>query len=185
VQAQDADETPRSRHELLANLIVLFNAGFVTTTHLLGNGLTLLLERPAELARLREDPALAPSFVEEILRCEGPLHFAVRWAAADTEVVGVPVPAGSRVVLLGAAANRDPKRFPDPDLFDPGRPDNQSLSFGAGPHYCLGAALARLEGVHGFTMLFERFPTIRLARPPGTPRQLTLRGYDELWVELG
>jgi cytochrome P450 len=184
VQAQDEGATPLTGQEFLANLVVLFNAGFVTTTHLLGNGLTLLLDRPQELAELRAHPELAPSYIEEILRCDGPLHFAVRWVAEDTEIAGTPVPKGSRILILSAAANRDPKRFPDPDRFDPGRPDNQTLSFGAGPHYCLGAALARLEGQHGFAMLFDRFPEIRVSQPPATPRQLTLRGHDQLWVNV-
>jgi cytochrome P450 len=185
VRAQDAEGAPLSEQEFLANLIVLFNAGFVTTTHLLGNGLVLLLDRPEAMARLRAHPELVPNYVEEILRYEGPLHFAVRWAAEDTQIAGVPVPKGSRIVLLSAAANRDPNRFPDPDSFDPDRTDNQSLVFGAGPHFCLGAALARVEGRFGLTTLLDRFPAIRLNRPPGSPSQLTLRGYDELWLELG
>jgi cytochrome P450 len=184
VAAQDEGEPPLTPHEFLANLVVLFNAGFVTTTHLLGNGLTLLLDRPQHLADLREHPELAPSYVEEILRCDGPLHFAVRWVAQDSEIAGTPIATGSRVLLLSAAANRDPSRFTDPDRFDPTRTDNQTLAFGAGPHFCLGAALARLEGQHGFTMLFDRFPAIHVARPPATPRQLTLRGHDRLWVNL-
>lgn len=184
VQALESDDSQLSEHELLANLIVVFNAGFVTTTHLLGNGLTLLMERPDEMARLRAQPELAPSYVEEILRYEVPTHFGIRWAETDTEVAGVPIPAGSWVLVLLAAANRDPARFPDPDRFDPTRPDNQILSFGTGVHYCLGAALARMEGQRGLQKLLSWFPNINLAEAPGTPRQLMLRGYDELWVNL-
>jgi cytochrome P450 len=184
VQALESDGEQLTHQELVANLIVLFNAGFVTTTHLLGNGLTLLLERPDQLARLREHPELAPGYVEEILRCEVPTHFGVRWATADTEVAGVPVPKGSAVLILLAAANRDPKRFADPDRFDPSRTDSSTLSFGGGAHYCLGAALARLEGERGLTKLLDRFADISLAEPPGTPRQLMLRGYEQLWVHL-
>jgi cytochrome P450 len=189
VQAQDAEGATLTPYEFLANLVVLFNAGFVTTTHLLGNGLTLLLDHPEALAHLRANPEHAPGYVEEILRCEGPLHFAVRWAASDTEIAGTAIPQGTRVILLSAAANRDPARFPDPDRFDPSRfdphrPDNQTLSFGAGPHYCLGAALARIEGRHGFTRLLDRFSSIRLAEPPAIPRQLTLRGHERLWLHL-
>ncbi|GAA1610741.1 cytochrome P450 [Catellatospora bangladeshensis] len=184
VQATDADGAPMSEEELLANLIVVFNAGFVTTTHLLGNGLTLLLERPEALARLRADASLTPRYVEEILRYEVPTHFSVRWAAADSEVAGVPIPAGCWVLVLLAAANRDPARFAHPDTFDPDRTETATLSFGGGAHYCLGAALARLEGQRGLAMLLDRFGDIRLAAPPGTPRQLMLRGHEQLWLTL-
>ncbi|GHJ45330.1 cytochrome P450 [Catellatospora sp. TT07R-123] len=184
VQALESDGDQLSEHELLANLIVVFNAGFVTTTHLLGNGLTLLLDRPDELARLRADPALAPQYVEEILRYEVPTHFSVRYTAADTEVAGVEIPKGSWVLVLLAAANRDPAHYADPDVFDPTRTEASTLSFGGGAHYCLGAALARLEGQRGLTMLLDRFADISLAEPPGTPRQLMLRGHDQLWVTL-
>jgi cytochrome P450 len=186
VQALEADGDVLSEEELTANLIVLFNAGFVTTTHLLGNGLTLLMEHREHFARLREHPELAPSYVEEILRFELPTHFSVRWAAADTEVAGVRIAESSWVLVLLAAANRDPARFAEPDRFDPsrfnaGKPD-LTLSFGAGAHYCLGAALARLEGVSGLRAVVERFPAIRLAEPAGVPRQLMLRGHEQLWV---
>ncbi|MEU8074432.1 cytochrome P450 [Catellatospora citrea] len=184
VQALESDGTPLSEEELLANLIVVFNAGFVTTTHLLGNGLTLLLERPDELARLRADLSQAPRYVEEILRYEVPTHFSVRWVAEDTEVAGVPIPGGCWVLVLLAAANRDPAQFDRPDVFDPDRTEPATLSFGAGAHYCLGAALARLEGQRGLAMLLERFGDIRLAAPPGTPRQLMLRGHEQLWLTL-
>ena len=184
VRVLATDEGAMTEHELLANLVVVFNAGFVTTTHLLGNGLTILLNHPHLLARLREDPSLAPSYVEEMLRYEVPTHFSVRYCAQDTTVAGVEIPEGSWVLVLSAAANRDPARFPDPDVFDPARPDNHTLAFSAGAHYCLGAALARLEGARGLNLLLQRFPVIKLAKPPGTPRQLMLRGHDELWLEF-
>jgi cytochrome P450 len=184
VHAAQAEDAQLSTEELMANLIVLFNAGFVTTTHLLGNGLTLLLDRPALVDALRAHPDRAAAYVEEILRFEVPTHFVIRWAAQDTELAGVPVREGERVLVLLAAANRDPQRFPDPDTFDPSRSDNVTLSFGSGAHFCLGAALARLEGQRGLTMLFDRFTDVALAERPPTPRQLMLRGYDMLWVKL-
>lgn len=183
-QAMDTGASRITPEELMANLVVLFNAGFVTTTHLLGNGLTLLLDHPDALAELRAKPALAPAYIEEILRLEGPIHFMIRWASADTEVAGVPIPRGSRILVLLAAGNRDPNRFADPDTFNPDRPDNQILSFGLGAHFCLGAALARIEGDRAFTMLLERFDRIRLDRPVSTPGQLMLRGHDELWIKV-
>ena len=166
--------------ELLASLIVMFNAGFRTTANMFGNGLALLIEHPEVLAALRADPSLAPSCIEEILRYEPPLHFAVRFAARDTEISGVPVTAGQSVLVLMGAANRDPRRFPDPDTFDPGRSDNHHLTFSAGPHYCLGAALGRMEGRLALPRLLGRFPALALAAEPGERRQLMLRGYDHL-----
>jgi cytochrome P450 len=170
--------------ELLANLITMFNAGFVTTTHLIGNGLTLLLERPDAVAALLVEPSLATSYVEEILRYEPPTHFSIRWATEDTELMGVPVAEGSRVLVLFGAANRDPRRFADPDTFIPTRPDNQPLSFGGGVHYCLGAALSRLEGQLALPMLLRRFPRLAVVGEPGERSQLMLRGYDTLPVTV-
>jgi len=188
VQAMEVDGEALSEEELLANLVVVFNAGFVTTTHLLGNGVTLLLDHPDHLKHLRGHPESALSYVEEILRLEVPTHFGARYAATDATVAGVDIPQGSWVLVLLAAANRDPAVFSDPDTFDPSRFDGGkgeiALTFGAGVHYCLGAALARLEGVSGLNLLLERFTEIGLARPPAAPRQLMLRGHEELWLTL-
>ncbi len=183
VRAQaDGIELPDA--ELVANLITMFNAGFVTTTHMIGNGLTLLLERPDTLAAVRHDQERTAAVIEEILRFETPVQFSIRWAAQDTEVLGVPVPAGARVLVLYGAANRDPSRFADPDTFDPARPHNQHTSFGGGLHYCLGAALSRHEGAVALPMLLRRFPRLALAGPPGERETLMLRGYDSLPVTL-
>lgn len=171
--------------ELIANLIVFFNAGFRTTANLIGNGLILLLAHPAAAEALRADPSLAPACVEEILRVEPPVHFAVRYAAEDTEVDGVPVPAGRTVLVLTAAANRDPGRFPDPDRFDPARGDDRHYAFSAGPHYCLGAMLGRTEGRIIFPRLLRRFPDLALAADPEPLYNLMLRGPVRLPVRLG
>ncbi len=170
--------------ELLAGLIIMFNAGFRTTASMFGNGLTLLTGHPDALAALRAHPSRAPSYIEEILRYEPPLHFVVRFATQDAQVAGVPVTAGQSVLVLMAAANRDPRRFPDPDEFDPARRDNHHLTFSAGPHYCLGAALGRMEGKLALPRLLSRFPSLALAAEPGERRQLMLRGYDHLPVRL-
>jgi cytochrome P450 len=170
--------------ELLASLIVMFNAGFRTTASMFGHALALLIEHPKALAGLRADPSLAPSYIEEILRYEPPLHVAVRFATRDAHVAGLPVAAGQLVLVLIAAANRDPRRFPDPDEFDPMRGDNHHLTFSAGPHYCLGAALGRLEAKLALPRLLSRFPALTLAAEPGDRRQLMLRGYDHLPVVL-
>jgi cytochrome P450 len=179
---QDASEI--TEEELLANLVVVFNAGFRTTANLLGNGLPLLTAHPDALAALGADPALAPSCVEEILRFDPPVHFAVRCALADAEIAGVPVAQGQLVLVLTGAANRDPSRFADPDTFDHTRTDNHHLAFSIGPHYCLGAILGRAEGRIAFPRLLTRFPDLALAAPPPERRALMLRGYDRLPVRL-
>jgi cytochrome P450 len=170
--------------ELLANLIVVFNAGFRTTANLLGNGLRLLLTHSDDLADLRADPSLAPSYVEEILRFDPPVHFAIRFAAEDTDIAGVPVPQGQSVLILTGAANRDPGRFPNPDRFDPTRTENHHYAFSAGPHYCLGAALGRAEGKLALPRLLSRFPSLTLAAEPGPRHHLMLRGYSRLDVRI-
>lgn len=170
--------------ELLANLIVVFNAGFRTTANLLGNGLPMLTARPQALAALRAETSLAPAYVEEILRLDPPVHFAVRCAAENAEIAGLPVSKGQLVLVLLAAANRDPRRFDDPDAFDPARADNHHLAFSAGSHYCLGATLGRMEGQIAFSRLAARFPDLALAAPPAERRALMLRGYDQLPVRL-
>jgi cytochrome P450 len=182
VPAESPDQI--TEQELLANLIVVFNAGFRTTANLLGNGLPVLLRHPETVAALRADESLAPAYVEEILRYEPPVHFAVRVADSDAEIAGVPIRQGQLVVVLTGAANRDPRRFADPDRFDPTRADNQHLAFSAGPHYCLGAALGRAEGRIALPRLLARFPDLALAAEPTAPRNLMLRGYERLPVRL-
>lgn len=177
-----ADHDGITEPELLANLIVVFNAGYRTTANLLGNGLRLLLTHPEATDALRADPTLAPAYVEEILRFDPPVHFAVRYAAQDTDVAGIPVPRGRSVLILTGAANRDPDRFPDPDRFDPTRRDNRHYAFSAGPHLCLGAALGRLEGRLALPRLLARFPDLAPAAPPPPRHHFMLRGYDRLEV---
>ncbi len=178
------DDTELTEEELLANLVVMFNAGFRTTANLIGNGLPLLTGQPDAWAALRADPDLAPAYVEEILRYDPPVHFAVRCALTDAEIAGVPVGQGQLVLVLTGAANRDPSRFADPDTFDPGRVDNHHLAFSIGPHYCLGAVLGRLEGRIAFPRLLDRFDDLALAGPPPERRALMLRGYQTLPVRL-
>jgi cytochrome P450 len=178
----DGDLTDR---ELLPNLLTLYNGGFVTTTHLIGNGAVLLMERPREVARALVAPDRVDGFVQEVLRYEPPVQFGIRWAGRDTEVAGVPVPRDSRVLVLLAAANHDPGQFPDPGTFDPARDQGQPMSFGLGVHYCLGAVLSRLEGRLALPMLLRRFPELAPAGEPGKRTTLMLRGYETLPVVLG
>jgi hypothetical protein len=152
-----------TEEELRSIVLLLFLAGHETTMNLIGNGLFALMQHRDEWDRLVADRSLAPSAVEELLRYDGPVHVTGRIASVDLEVGGQLFPRGSQVTMLLAAANRDPERFPDPDRLDVGRKDNQHLTFSHGIHYCLGAALARLEGQVVFDTLASRYPSLRLA----------------------
>jgi cytochrome P450 len=181
-QVHDADGGALSRDELIANLVLLLVAGFETTTNLLSNGLAILLERPDLAGALRSNPALAPSFVEEVLRYDAPVQLTSRWCREGVEIEGLRVEPYSQVLVLLGAANRDPARYPDPGVFDPRREAIAPLSFGAGGHYCLGAALARMEAQVAFPMLLGMLPRLALAGPPLRRPRLTLRGFVELPV---
>jgi cytochrome P450 len=179
VAARDAGQARLSDEELLANLITLLVAGFETTTNLLGNGLALLMDRPEVLQRVRTGEVAVPAFVEEVLRFDSPVQLTTRVALADgLTIAGTEIPQGAGLVLLIGAANRDPSRYAEPDDFDPSRTDIRPLSFGAGPHICLGSQLARLET----TIAFERLVGRRLAAAPEGVRQrrerVVLRGYE-------
>jgi cytochrome P450 len=184
VAALDAGQHDVSDSELVSNLLLLFNGGFVTTINILGNGLPLLLERPDLVAALRTDESLLVGCVEELIRYQAPAQFVNRWASEDVEVCGIPVPKGGSVLVMIGAANRDPGRFPDPDRFDPERSDNRPLSFGAGPHVCMGGALARLEIRVALRQLLRRFPNLALAGGAVRSKQLFLPGYQTLPVTL-
>lgn len=152
--------------ELYTNCVFLLAAGHETTTNLIGNAVYLLLRHPAELARLRADPALVDSTIEEALRYEGSTRWTSRILREDVELHGQVLRKGQSVLLLLAAANRDPQRFAEPDRFDIGRRDNRHLGFGFGPHFCLGAALARLEARAALRGLLHRCPRLLLGETP-------------------
>jgi len=182
--AHEADGERMTGDELLANLALLLVAGFETTTNLIAGGIVLALDHPAYAAKLRDDPALAPAYVEEVLRIDSPVQVTSRRAKGASEVAGLGVPPGSELLLLLGAANRDPVRFPRPDVFDAERAGPPPLSFGAGVHYCLGAPLARLEAQVALPALLRRFPEMELiARPRRRPR-MNLRGWREVPVTL-
>jgi len=182
VRAHDSDGVTLSTEELIANLVLLLVAGFETTPSLLGNGLAVLLERPDLAAALRANPALAPSFVEELLRYDAPVQLTSRWCKEEVVIDGTRIEPYSQVLVLLAAANRDPARYPQPGVFDPGRPAIAPMSFGAGGHYGLGAALARMEAQVALPMLVGNLPRLALAGPPLRRTRLTLRGYVEIPV---
>ncbi|KXK58205.1 cytochrome [Micromonospora rosaria] len=185
VRVHDADGDRLTGDELLANLVVLLVAGFETTTNLLGNGLVVLLDHPREAEALRTRPDLAPQYVEELLRYDSPVQLTTRITTTAVRSGGLDLPAGSWVLVLLGAANRDPRRYPEPDRFDAWRAHPQPLSFGAGAHFCLGAGLARLEAQVAFPLLVRRLPGLELAARPRRRPRLTLRGYDTLPATVG
>ena len=180
------DEQDRLTEDELSSMVfLLLIAGHETTVNLIGNGAFLLLSRPQRWERLRADPGLLPSAVEEFLRYEGPVETATfRVAAEDLEIGGAAVRAGDPVLVVLLSANRD-DRFPDADELRLDRAHNPHLAFGHGIHYCLGAPLARLEAQIAFRKLIERYPGLTLAAPaaeltwrPG----LLMRGLEALPV---
>jgi cytochrome P450 PksS len=185
VAAEEAGER-LSEDELVAMIFLLLVAGHETTVNLIGNGTLALLTHPSELARLRGDPSLARSAVEELLRFDGPVETASeRYAREDVAVADATIPAGSLVFAVLASANRDERQFADPDALDLAREPNRHLAFGLGIHYCLGAPLARLEGRIAFDVLLRRCPDLRLSEPDRPPRWkpgIVLRGLKELPV---
>jgi cytochrome P450 len=187
VAARDAEDGRLSDEELLANLILLLVAGFETTTNLLGNGLAILLDHPDLTMALRTEQIPIASFIEEVLRHDSPVQAVTRQAHADgLTVEGVPIPRGSDLIVLIGAANRDPARYNNPDRFDPSRTDIRPLSFGAGPHICIGNGLARLEAAVAFPRLLTRFPNLSTSpgRQPVRRDRLVLRGHQTLPIQI-
>jgi cytochrome P450 len=176
------DEGDRlSQWELISTSILLFAAGFETTTHLIGNGLLALLRNPDQLERLREDRSLVRSAVEELLRFDSPVQITARTAYEGLVIDGHAIEPNSTVLALIGAANRDPDRFSDPERLDVGRAEGSPLSFGSGIHYCLGAALARMEAQVVLDRLLTRFRRMELAgEEPRHRDSLTLRGLLDL-----
>lgn len=154
-----------SEEETLCNLLGLVT-GNETTVNLLGNGLLSLLRHPRQMAALRAEPTLMRSAIEEMLRFEPSLNFILRVAISDYQCGDVTMPAGSLAIGLIGAVNRDPARFADPDVFDIARKPNPQVIFGGGPHVCIGAALARMQGEIALGSLLERHPEIALAGEP-------------------
>ncbi|MFB8278590.1 cytochrome P450 [Nocardia colli] len=175
-----------SMFELKASASLLMGAGFETTVNLIGNGVVQLINHPEQLARLRAEPELWPNAIEEILRFDSPVQTTARSVLCDLEIDGVQLRAGDTVVLSLAGANRDPAVFAEPDRFDVGRANaKEHLSFSNGIHVCLGASLARMEGVYALQSLFDRFPDLQLDGAPERRKLFTLHGYERLPVALG
>lgn len=166
--------------ELLQNCIFILNAGHETTTNLIGNALYALLQWPEEKARLMRDPALMRSAVEEVLRFESSNQLGNRRVVVDTVLGGVPMQEGDLITIGIAAANRDPRYFPDPDRFDVGRTPNKHLAFASGIHVCAGMNVARLEGRIALERFLARFPDYRLDGEPVRSPRARFRGFISL-----
>lgn len=170
--------------ELFSTVTLLFFAGFLTTTNLIGNGLRALFDHPAEMARLWRRPDLAASAVEEIVRFDSPVQFVHRSVLESFELDGHRFGAGDIVMILLAAGNRDPARFAEPDRFDVARSENLHLAFAWGLHFCLGARLARMEGQMVFAGLAERFDRVEPAGDPVRNPGLAIRGFESLPIRV-
>ena len=172
-----------TREEVVSNCVLLLFAGHETTTNLIGNGVLHLLRNPAQLALLRAAPARIPAAVEELLRYDAPVAGKIKIAAKDVELHGTRIASGDLVAIMLAAANRDPRRFPDPDVLDVTRAGAPHVAFGYGIHFCLGAALARLEAALALATMLRRWRELTLLDE--TPRwkpQIFFRGLTALNV---
>jgi cytochrome P450 len=163
----------------------LLNAGHETTSNLIGNGVAALLDHPAERAKLRDNPELIETAVEEFLRFESSNQLGNRRASEDVKIGGKTLKPGSFITLCIGAANRDPAQFCDPDRLDIARTPNRHLAFGAGAHVCAGITLARMEGRIAIGRLLRRFPKLRRDGPPQRGGRARFRGYLSYPLALG
>jgi cytochrome P450 len=173
-----------SQDEIISTCTLLLIAGHETTVNLIGNAILAMLRNPIQWAALGADAGRAPAIVEETLRYDPPVQMIGRIAADDMTIAGIEVPAGDVMMLLLAAAQRDPAEFDRPDAFDPDRGALRHLGFGRGAHYCLGAPLARLEAGAALSAVTARFPDARLGSEPRYKSNVTLRGLSELAVAV-
>jgi cytochrome P450 len=172
-----------SLEEVLATCILLLAAGHETTANLIGTGTMAVLQQPDQRRHLFADPARA---VEELIRVHGPVKLIARTALVDHELAGTTIRRGQQVLLRLDQANRDPRRWAEPDRLDLTRPGPAHLGFGTGIHFCLGAALARMEAAEALVRLFERYPHLRLLdQPPHWRSSSTFHRLDRLAVHLG
>ena len=181
--AQVVDDDERlTEDELIGTCVLLLNAGHEATVNVTGNGWWSLFRNPDQLARLRDDVALVPRAIEELMRWDTPLQMFERWVLEHSEICGTVVPKGAELGLLFGSANRDAAAFERPDKLDVSREPNPHVSFGAGVHFCLGAPLARLELETSFTTVLRRLPTLKLVEEPSWKPNYIIRGLRELRV---
>ena len=179
------NEGDRLTHEeLLGTLVLLLVAGNETTRNLIGNGMRALLKHPDQLRKLRGNPDLLDSAINELLRYDSPVQLDGRLVHSDVDVAGHRIRAGQRILCAIGAANRDPSAFAEPEKLDIERSESSHIAFGRGIHHCLGAPLAMLEARAAFSALLDRFSHIELVSEPVYRKQVVLRGVEELWVEV-
>lgn len=174
-----------SPDEVVATAVLLLMAGHEATVNVLGNGVWALLRNPGEWQRLREEPALVETAVEELIRFDAPLQLFERTATEDVEIAGFRVARGEKIAALLGAAARDPAVFDEPDTLDVGRSPNPHLGFGAGIHYCVGAPLARIEIAAALRALLARIPELSVADEPRRRPEFVIRGLQTLRIQLG
>ncbi len=183
--ASDNASEQMSDRDLISTAILLLIAGHETTVNLVTNSMLTLLRNPEALEQLRQNPDLAYSLVEEVLRYDPPVHFRTRTTLTDINMAGVTIPKGAPMVLLLASGSHDPRRFQDPERFEPTRADNEHLGFGGGIHYCVGAPLARIEAHIALQELSRRLVAPRLVTdPPPYRDNAALRGPRHLLVNF-
>jgi cytochrome P450 len=181
----EVDGERLSDDEIIANVLLLFNAGHETSVNLIGNGTLALLRHPDQLTALRANPGLINEGIDEFARFDAPVQLVARISTADIEIAGSLIPAGSKIMLLLGAANRDPRRYDEPDQLLLNRRDIKPLAFGGGPHYCIGALLGKVEGRLVFTELLSRYRSISLSGGDLVWRpHVNFRGLSELRVDL-
>jgi cytochrome P450 len=171
--------------ELAGICHMLIAAGSETATHFLNNGIRLFIDHPDQADLVRADPELLGRAIEEVLRFDPPVHILPRTVSEPLEVGGVHIPEGSRLMMLIAAANRDPARFTNPDTFDVTRDEGASISFGVGIHGCPGWRLAKLQAEVVFSTLLSRFPHLEITEPPRPQPRVTLPGLQALHIRVG
>jgi cytochrome P450 len=184
IAARQADGDRLSAEEMQATVALIFLGGIDTTALTIGTGVDAVLAHPRQAAAVRADPALVPAAVEEVIRWDSSAQLLNRWIQRDTVIGGVLLPAGSTASVMLGAANRDPERFADPDAFDIARRGPRSIGFGAGIHFCIGAALARLETTVLFPRILRRFPDLALAGRPVRRNTIAIRGFHRLPVSV-
>ena len=183
---EDGEVRPLTRQEILGYITLIAGAGNETTTRLIGWTGKVLADHPDQRRQVADDRSLVPNTIEELLRFEAPSPVQARLVTEDVEHHGTAVPAGSIVLLLNGSANRDDRRFPDGDSFDIHRRIDHHLTFGYGIHFCLGAALARLEGRVALDEVLKRFPSWEVDWDNAVQaRTSTVRGWERLPVITG